>query len=219
MNYKERFFKEIEKRLNELGLKTELIKPVHGYDYISIYASSDKEIGIIYEDGGFNLRHQYQNFFNPINKVTKEVKEYIKAYCNADELDSKGLSQGYKKLLEFNNYVLAMKQMVDERYQFITWVKGATGGVAHGRYFIDYQSAKENMAERCGLIKPKMLNEVELKLIYTNLIYLIKTTPDISYDNEKALGEVLNKIETIVPEIKERQEISEEKEVEPQLEL
>ncbi|WP_432409414.1 hypothetical protein [Wukongibacter sp. M2B1] len=51
-------------------------------------------------------------------------------------------------------------------------------------------------------------------------MYFIKDTPnDISYDNEKALGKLLNKIETIVPEIKDMQEVSEEKEVEPHLEL
>jgi hypothetical protein len=219
MSYKERFFKEIKRRLNELGFKTEKVKPEHDNDYISIQAS-DKEIGAVYEDGGINLDRRYESFFNPLNRITNEVTEYIKAYCNADELDSKGLLKGYKKLLEFNNYVLAMKQMNNESYEFVTWMKGVNEGVVYGHYFTDYQNGKEDIAQRCGLINTqKMLSEVELKLIYANLVHFIKDTPDISFDNEKALGKVLNKIETIIPEIKDRQEASEEKEVEPQLEL
>jgi len=147
-----------------------------------------------------------------INSTVENVKEYIVAYEKAEELELEGLRTGYRKIIEHNNYILAMKEMGQGNgYEFVTWMYSYDKkGVTIGRYFNDYESAKENMAIRSGLIdRNKMFNETELKLIHTNLINYVALNPNIEYRIEEAIGSVLDKIENIIPEILARDELEE----------
>jgi hypothetical protein len=129
-------------------------------------------------------------------------KELCTLFVNAEELKAEGLRDGYKQLMDYNGYVLAMSETFNG-YEFMSWQYSYDGKAVNlGRYFNDYESAKENMAIRCGLIdRSKMFTETEMKLIYTNLINYVGLDPNIKYKNEKAIGMVLDKIEGIVPEI------------------
>jgi hypothetical protein len=51
-----------------------------------------------------------------------------------------------------------------------------------------------------------IFNEIEMKLIYTNLIGYVGLNSNIDYKTEKAIGAVLDKIESIVPEIKRHED-------------
>ena len=184
------FIRQIEK----LGYRIELSETPNHYGYIY---DGQKELCTLF----VNAEISTNEYFN-ITKALNNVKEYLLAFENAEELKAEGLREGYKKLMDYNGYVLAMSE-TSNGYEFVTWQYSYDGKAVNlGRYFNDYESAKENMAIRCGLIdRSKMFTETEVKLIYTNLINYVGLDPNIKYKNEKVIGTVLDKIEGIVPEI------------------
>ena len=184
------FIRQIEK----LGYRIELSETPNHYGYIY---DGKKELCTLFVNAEIST-----NKYFDITKALNNVKEYLLAFENAEDLKAEGLRDGYKKLMDYNGYVLAMSETSNE-YEFVTWQYSYDGkSVNLGRYFNDYESAKENMAIRCGLIdRSKMFTETEMKLIYTNLINYVGLDPNIKYKNEKAIGTVLDKIEGIVPEI------------------
>lgn len=196
MNVTNEFIRQIE----GLGYR---IKKLDDPNLIGdIYKGADK-LCILFKNGEIST-----NAFSVLSKTLTNVKEYLEAFEEGNELVADGLRDGYKKLLEFNGYVLAMRKMGNSEYEFVTWQYSPDKkSVNLGRYFSDFESAKENMATRSSLINSSNLfNETELKLIYTNLIAYVGLNADIDYKSEKAIGNVLDKIEGIIPEITKHQE-------------
>jgi hypothetical protein len=194
MKNKNKIVNEFVRQIEKLGYRIELSDNPnhHGYIY-----DGQKELCTFFINGELST-----NEYSDITRTLNSVKEYLTAFENAEFLKAEGLKEGYKKLMDYNGYVFAMREM-DNDCEFVTWQYSYDGKAVNlGRYFNDYESAKENMATRCGLIdRSKMFTETEMKLIYTNLISYVGLDTDIEYKNEKAIGSVLDKIENIVPEI------------------
>ncbi|MGV8147040.1 MAG: hypothetical protein ACLKAK_11880 [Alkaliphilus sp.] len=209
---KERLIAELIRQIEKLGYKISESDNVKYHSYIN---SGKSIVGVIFRDGQVSASDavDIEDSANcSINSAVENAKKYIVAYENAEELELEGLRTGYRKIIEHNNYILAMKEMEQGNgYEFVTWMYSHDKkGVTIGRYFNDYESAKENMALRSGLIdRNKMFNETELKLIHTNLINYVVMNPNIEYKAEEAIGSVLDKIENIIPEILARDELEE----------
>ncbi len=153
---------------------------------------------ILFENGELST-----NAYRELSVIHRNVKEYLRAFENAEALEVNGLIDGYKKLFEFNGYVLAMRKNTYHEYEFVTWHYSPDHqSVNIGRYFSDYENAKENMAIRSGLIDSmKLFSETDLKLIHSSLVAYVGINSDIEHQQEKAIGGLLDKIEVIVPEI------------------
>ncbi len=196
----------------------EIVKQIRqlGYDcrpaseegqYCHVYKGEDR-LCIIFDNGGINT-----NAYLDILNTVRRTKEYLNNYENADELKASGLKVGYRKLLDFNDYVLAMREMKSiTEYEFVTWQYSPNGeAVNYGHYYSDYEAAKEDFSERAGLTdRYKKFTESQLKVIHSSLVSLVGLSENIDYQTEKAIGAVLEKIGDIIPEIKKHELLEDE---------
>lgn len=130
------------------------------------------------------------------------MKNFQKLYEKAQPLKAEGLRDGYKRLIDYDGIVLAMRKMQDA-YEFVTWLYTHDGeGVTLGHYFTDLKAAEEDFAVRAGLINANLLfAETDLKLIHASLVGYVGLNENLCYKDEKAIGSILEKIELLVPEI------------------
>lgn len=130
------------------------------------------------------------------------MRNLQKLYEKAQPLKAEGLRDGYKKLLEYEAIVLAMRK-INDTYEFVTWLYTYDGeGITLGRYFTDLKAAEEDFAIRAGLINAnRLFAETDLKLIHSSLVGYVGLNGNLSYKDEKAIGSILEKIELLVPEI------------------
>jgi hypothetical protein len=162
----------------------------------------------LFENGGINT-NRYSDIFNTVRRT----KEYLNNFENADELKASGLKAGYRKLLAFNDYVFAMREMESiNEYEFVTWQYSPNKqAVNYGHYFSDYEAAKEDFSERVGLTdRYKKFTESQLKVIHSSLVSLVGLSENIDYQAEKAIGTVLEKIGDIIPEINHHEILEDE---------
>ena len=197
----------MKKRINEF------IRCIRERGYTIVENNEKGQIGEIHLNGEslcilFENGELSTNAYRDLSVINFNVKEYLMAYKKAEALEVNGLIDGYKKLLEFNGYVLAMRETKYQEYEFVTWHYSPDHkSVNIGRYFSDYENAKENMVTRSGLIDSiKLFNETELKVVYSSLIAYVGLNTEIGPQQEKAVGGVLDKIEIMIPEILNHQD-------------
>ena len=107
------------------------------------------------------------------------VTEYVTAVDNAPMLIAEGLESPYKKILEYNGYVLAGIEYEDSKYgyQFATWqYTSDKSGVQFGHYYPTwsqefgtnaFNEAKNDFALRSGLmISERSFSKEKLANIY-----------------------------------------------------
>jgi len=192
----------MEKRINEF------IRCIRERGYDLVENDIDGQVGEIHRDGEslcilFENGELSTNAYRELSLLNRDVNEYLKAFENAESLEANGLIDGYKKLLEFNGYVFAMRETKYQEFEFVTWHYSPDGKAVNiGRYFNDYESAKENMALRSGMLdESKLFSETDLKLIRSSLIAYVALDENLDHLKEKAIGRILDQIEIIVPEI------------------
>lgn len=108
----------------------------------------DSKGGIFYAAG-----KQYSNIVNKLHgKIENDVrntKEFLKVMDNSPELTAVDLNAPYKKLLEYNDVVLAGTEQSDGSFEFVTW-DCKNNSLDHGHYYEDYERAKEDFVKRTG---------------------------------------------------------------------
>jgi hypothetical protein len=168
----------MKKRINEF------IRCIRERGYDLVENDIDGQVGEIHRDGEslcilFENGELSTNAYRELSLLNKNIKEYLKAFENAESIEANGLIDGYKKLLEFNGK-----------------------SVNIGRYFNDYESAKENMALRSGMLdESKLFSETDLKLIRSSLVAYVALDENLDHLKEKAIGRILDQIDIVVPEI------------------
>ncbi|KJR45212.1 hypothetical protein UF75_4412 [Desulfosporosinus sp. I2] len=159
-----------------------------------------------------------------VKKIAEETAEYVFAHKTAPTIKCviSGKQQvGYRKLLVFNDKVLAAKQICGKGYQFATGYRTVltlNHYILNNR-FSDYAKACEEFALGAGLIdQNKILSESELKVIRSGLTQLTKISPpQVTFEDLTAIGRVLNKINvSILPEINQRNQFVESNIHEPE---
>jgi hypothetical protein len=90
--------------------------------------------------------------------------------------------------------------------EFATWQQSADKmRVDAGNYMDNYEKAKEDFSARAGLVdRYKMFNETELKMLYRGLVHLGADYPHLTADQMTNVGKLIEKVEIIVPAIRER---------------
>ena len=142
-----------------------------------------------------------RDLIDKISDKQREIREYINAYENAPPLKAEDLEDGYKLLAEYNRVVLAVKDMDQHGYKFVTWDRtyGNTG-LTLGHYVFDYEAAKQDFAVRSGLAdKSRIFTNEQMTDIYRALDYYRYQNPDITVKQEDAVKDLMEKIEYAVP--------------------
>ena len=177
---------------------------------------SDERMPKIRSDGEIRHGGEYGTLVtHEIQPATIRVFEQAAAWERAPAAPFKDLSN-YRILSEYNNIVLAARDDSALGYgyglHFTTWEYGYNHeGFSHGHYTTDYDSVKEDFAVRCGLVnRYKMFNETELKLIRQGLVHLGADCQDLTTEQMTNVGKLIEKVEIIVPALREREPYEEQ---------
>ena len=141
--------------------------------------------------------------FHAAEKMIDTTKEYIRAYENAPQFEIDGI-EDYRKLAEFGGVVFGAKDMREQHgFQFSSWFKTYGGtGATMGDYSFDYEYSKQSFAERSGLIdKNRQFTNEQLADIYRCIAFSKDMVDSLSYEQDNALGNIMDKIESALPYI------------------
>ncbi len=174
---------------------------------------SDERMPTIYDSGEIHYGTEYGHLvMSEIKPLVNRVNEIIAAWEKAPAVPVEDISH-FRVLSEYNNVVLAARDDSELGYghglYFVTWrYNYSRTGLEHGNYTENYDAAKEDFALRCGLVdKNKMFDETEMKLIRQGLVHLGADFPDLTLEQNTLLGKVVERIEMLVPEITEHEEL------------
>ena len=155
--------------------------------------------------------------FHKLLDITGTVWEYVRLMAPAPVLEASHLHEDYKLLAEFNGVVLAGHKFTDAPgYQFTTWERDYDGsGVNHGHYTQNFLSAKADFATRSGLVqKERLFTNEQMAELYRCIDETLDSEYPITPDREKLLRDTAKQIEYAVPDLEQRVELSNQKELE-----
>lgn len=140
--------------------------------------------------------------------IAEMVREYMTAIEKAPLLKARDLDEDFRLLAEFNGIVFAGREAENGYgYKFVTWQRGYDGaGVGQGHYYIDnYTAAKEDFAERAGLIpRDRLFTDEQLTEIHRSLKNMLDSEHELTYEQEKLIEKTTSQIEYAVPDILEK---------------
>jgi hypothetical protein len=140
--------------------------------------------------------------------IAETVREYMMAIEKAPLLKAKDLDEDFRQLAEFNGVVLAGRETEKGYgYKFVTWLRDYDGtGVGQGHYYIDgYTAAKEDFAERAGLVpRDRLFTNEQLTEIYRCLRNTMDSEHELTYEQEKLIEKTASQIEYAIPDIQDK---------------
>lgn len=145
-----------------------------------------------------------ENMFYKVENLIHKCNEYITAYNKSSPFDIEGISN-YRKLSEFNGVLLGVKDMGKHGFQFSSWLLtyGGTGATL-GDYSFDYDYSKRAFAERSGLVdKCRQFTNEQLEDVYRCLAFTKEMNDSLTYDQDKTLDGLMEKLEYILPYVKD----------------
>ena len=122
-------------------------------------------------------------------------------YTDANEK----LPNGSYKLAEYNGVTLACKEHHLFGYVFSTYRTAPDSGEMLARQvFYNKEFAGQDFAKRSGLVDEKALfSEEELRVLHAGLVKISILDQDVSNDARESVERILDKIEEIMPELRE----------------
>lgn len=138
--------------------------------------------------------------------ISDRVDEMVYAWRNAFPMKVQDV-QDFRLLSEHGKYVFAARDDGERGLHFTTWEYSYDrNGVNHGHYTADYEGAKRDFAVRSGLIPENLIfAKEELEQMYSALLYQGQNDDELTFDKERELRGVIQKLETISPELKDTQ--------------
>ncbi len=136
-------------------------------------------------------------------KTINDLDYVYKCYSNEKNTLGENGSVYHKKLCEFNDTVLAVGLYSDNVFEYATWnIDRQNNSYFSGKYFMDYDMAKEDFAKRSEIINEnKLFNDNELKIIKDTLQEFVDKDIDleISVEQINDIFEVIEKVEAVLP--------------------
>lgn len=136
-----------------------------------------------------------------LSKLMAEMKQAHDLYAEARPLALAGV-ENFRNISDFGNYLLAAKLGTDNEVRFTTWQYDYDRtGVTLGHYYeTNYQGAVQDLALRASLIDEKQLfTEEELVILHDSCVFRGKNDDDITFDDERKLEAVMEKVESNIP--------------------
>ena len=121
-----------------------------------------------------------------------------------EEDKAEKLKNGVVKLNEHNGVILACKKHPLFDYVLSTYKQDAQNDnrPIQRQYFYNREEAFESFATRSGLVdERKLFTETQLQLIHAGLVKLCAMDEELSDEDMKAAGELVNRVEELVPEL------------------
>ena len=173
-------------------------------------SDGDKVIFKIDSKGGmfYSADKQFSNIINnlhnKIENVISNTKEFLEVMDNSPELTAVDLNVPYKKLLEYNDVVLAGTEYSDGSVEFVTW-DYKNNSLDHGHYYEDYGRAKEDFVKRAGLLPENQIYSVEERFeLYRCVEDTLSAGFELSSDVENILADVKEKLKESISDFDKR---------------
>lgn len=188
-------------KAQQMGFETEPSNYENGL--YGIY-HNDTLLSTIIDNGvlGNEMDTGFNDLQNQINTAYTQMKEAHGVYESATPLPFDSIND-YRLISSYGDTLLAAKMTKNNEVHFTTWSYDYdhTGVVGGHYYATNYEGAKQDFAVRAGLIdKDKLFEKEELASIYDACVYRGVNDGDITYDDEKLLRDVMEKVEENLPE-------------------
>ncbi len=154
---------------------------------------------------------------NPFAEVSEKQMERLWSMAKAtaslcgicsdqpyEEQKAEAMKNGVMKLNEHNGVILACKKHPLFDYVLSTYRQDVQNDnrPIQRQYFYNREEAFESFAMRSGLVdERKLFTETQLRLIYAGLVKLRTMDDELSGEDMKAVGELVNQVEELVPEL------------------
>lgn len=220
---KNRYFQELTLNLRHEGLT---VKPETEDGFLPIELNGQR-LCLALDSGA--IRYWSEDVANDsrrealdrVTDIAGATAEYMRQMETAPQLEASGLSGDFRLLADFNDTVLA-GHPTKYGTQFITWERVQNRTALHqGNYYgpgagIDgYSATKQNFATRSGLIPGGALFTPEqLTEIYRSIHETLENTYPITDERQKCLQSIAEQIEHNVPDLEERINLSNQRELE-----
>jgi len=141
-----------------------------------------------------------------IAPIVSQVWEMEKVYQAAPPMNIHSVSE-YRKLLQYNQHLLAGRYDGEGQFRFVTWeINPEQTGLAFGHYFHDnaFEKAKEDFLLRSGLAKKTTsLSIHDLSVIRAALLYRGAQDSEMGGEEREDMDRLLHRIDTQLQPIDE----------------
>lgn len=138
-----------------------------------------------------------------LHSLLLDMKQAHDLYADAAPLKLAGVSD-FRMISEFGDVLLAAKMSKDHEIRFTTWeYTYDRAGVTWGHYYeTNYEGAKRDFAIRAGLIDENQLfTKEELVALHDACVFRGRNDDEISYEDDKKLQAVMEKVEENIPDL------------------
>lgn len=138
-----------------------------------------------------------------LHSLLLDMKQAHDLYADAAPLELAGVND-FRMISEFGDVLLAAKLGKDNEVRFTTWEYDYDRrGVTWGHYYeTNYEGAKRDFALRAGLIdKNQLFTKEELVALHDACVFHGRNDDEISYEDEKKLQAVMEKVEENIPDL------------------
>ncbi|WP_324824893.1 hypothetical protein [Sinanaerobacter sp. ZZT-01] len=196
------FLSAFTRRISGLGFTT---KQEAGENTLLSVFKDGQEVCKIDHDGNMRFLPETspEQERNKIYRTLTAMKQAHDLYTDAPQLQADGVSD-FRLISNFGDYILAAKMTKDNEVRFTTWQYDYDRtGVMWGHYFeTNYEGAKQDFAVRSGLIEEqKLFSEEELVVLHDTCVFRGRNDDSISYEDEKMLHSVMEKVESNIPNL------------------
>lgn len=197
----EQVYSKIKKRENlNIELKENCIEIDDGKKVIF---KIDPKVGMFYS-ADKSLSNAVDKLYNEIQPIVCSVEEYLNAMDSAQDLKALNFNMPYKKLLKYNNVILAGTEHSDGSFEFVTW-EYKNGSLNHGHYYEDYERAKEDFVKRSELLpESQIFSADEWFELYRCVEDALSAGFELSSDVENILANVKEKLKESIPDFDKR---------------
>ena len=197
----EQVYSKIKKRENlNIELKENCIEIDDGKKVIF---KIDPKVGMFYS-ADKSLSNAVDKLYNEIQPIVCNVEEYLNAMDSAQDLKALNFNMPYKKLLKYNNVILAGTEHSDGSFEFVTW-EYKNGSLNHGHYYDDYEKAKEDFVKRSELLPESQIFSADERFeLYRCVEDTLSAGFELSSDVENILADVKEKLKDSIPDFDER---------------
>lgn len=138
-----------------------------------------------------------------LHNLLMDMKQAHDLYADSCPLEIAGVKD-FRKISDFGDILLAAKMSKDHEVRFTTWEYDYDHkGVTWGHYYeTNYEGAKRDFALRAGLIdKNQLFTKEELVALHDACVFRGRNDDEISYEDEKKLQAVMEKVEGNIPDL------------------
>ena len=221
MKMNDKFFPELSRRLKREGISTGPVEkaslPVLVEGRQAMWVQSWG--GVIFNAGSVN-DPAVDQIHDTVAEISAQVYEYTEAMAAAPSLKAVGLHEDFRLLAEFNGIILAGQELeADWGYKFVTWRRSPDRKAVNGGEYFDgghfYEAAKLDFACRAGLVQEsRQFSNEQLAEVYRCVHETLDSEYPITEERRKLLESAVEQIERTVPDLAQRVEQSNQKELE-----